>query len=178
MPDFVTYDGVDPAGYALACNIQRRSLTKGQAAMIAAKALLVSSKTQAQAASEVGVAQQRISQARTVLEHAPDLADAVITGAKPLDEAYRIARERKTAAQSEEAQLTRLCGEDADLAERVVHGDLSLPGAWAELAERQRKHAEEQRDWSPSATSPGKKPRCVVPVRKRRAGGSSKTIIF
>jgi ParB-like chromosome segregation protein Spo0J len=145
-PLFTTYTRDDPAGYALAANIQRRNLTKGQIAMIAGKARLVSSQTTRAAASQAGVSQQRINQASVVLEFAPDLADAVITGAKPLDEAYRIARERKTAAQSEEAQLTRLCGEDADLAERVVHGDLSLPGAWAELAERQRKRAEEQRD--------------------------------
>jgi hypothetical protein len=121
MPDFVTYDGDDPAGYALACNIQRRSLTKGQAAMIAAKARLVSSQTQAQAASEVGVAQQRISQARTVLEHAPDLADAVIAGAVGLDKAYETARDRKTAAESETAQLERLRAKNADLAASSRH---------------------------------------------------------
>jgi len=32
-PRFETYDGDDPAGYALAANIQRRNLTKGQQAM-------------------------------------------------------------------------------------------------------------------------------------------------
>lgn len=84
--------------------------------------------------------------AKTVLDHAPDMADAVISGATGLDEAYRIAKERKTAADSVENQLARLRCEDPELADKVVEGDLSLRGAFAELGERQRKRADEQRD--------------------------------
>lgn len=65
--------------------------------MIAAKALLVSSSSQTRAASSVGVSQQRISQARTVLQYAPELVDGVIAGARKLDAAYpqtRAARHR------------------------------------------------------------------------------------
>jgi hypothetical protein len=40
-PVFTTYDGDDPAGAALAVNIAYRHLTKGQQAMIAARALRV-----------------------------------------------------------------------------------------------------------------------------------------
>lgn len=145
-PKFVEYDGDDPDGYALAVNLQRRNLTKGQQAMVAARALLVSNTTQASAANSVGVIRSRVAQAVTVRDHAPDLVDAVIAGATGLDEAYRIARERKTAADSVEAQLARLRAEDPELAAKVVEGELTLRGAFAELAERQRKQEEEQRD--------------------------------
>ena len=37
-PEFVTYDGDDPDGYALAVNIVRRNMTKGQQAIVVAKA--------------------------------------------------------------------------------------------------------------------------------------------
>jgi ParB-like chromosome segregation protein Spo0J len=145
-PAFITYDGDDPDGYALAVNIQRRNLTKGQAAMVAARALLVSNTGQVSAANSAGVSQGRIAQAATVRDHAPDLVDAVIAGATGLDEAYRVARDRKTAADSVEAQLARLRSEDPELASKVVEGDLTLAGARAELVERQRKRAEEERD--------------------------------
>ncbi len=39
-----------------------------------------------------------MQQARTVLQFAPDLADGVLTGSTSLDEAYKTARECKTAA--------------------------------------------------------------------------------
>jgi len=145
-PVFVTYDGEDPAGYALASNIQRRNLTKGQTAMIAAKAVFVSNTSSASAANAVGTSRTRIEYAKTVLEYASDLVDAVIAGAMGLDAAYEKARANKTAADSEVAQLERLRAENPDLADKVIQGELTLPGAWAELAERQRKRAEEQRD--------------------------------
>lgn len=140
-PVFVTYDGDDPDGYALAVNIARRHLTKGQQAMIAARALLVSNSTQESAANSVGVIRSRVAQAVTVRDHAPDMVDAVIAGATGLDEAYRIARERKTAADSTEAQLARLRAEDPELAAKVVEGELTLAGAWAERRERAKREA-------------------------------------
>jgi hypothetical protein len=59
---FETYEGDDPAGYALAVNLARRSLTKGQAAMIAAKAMIVSeTKTEGQSvAKAIGTSGARI----------------------------------------------------------------------------------------------------------------------
>lgn len=145
-PATVVYDGDDPDGYALTVNISRRHMTKGQQAMVAARALSVSNSSQSSAANSLRLSQARIGQAVTVRDHAPDLVDAVIAGATGLDEAYKIARERKTAADSAENQLARLRAEDPELADKVVEGDLSLRGALAELAERQRKRAAEQRD--------------------------------
>jgi ParB-like chromosome segregation protein Spo0J len=97
-PTFVTYDGDDPAGYVLAANIERRHLSKGQAAMLAAKVWAVSAQTQRQAAAKAGVSKARITQAAAVLDHAPDLAPKVIAGTTSLDEAYAQAQETKARA--------------------------------------------------------------------------------
>lgn len=77
-----------------------------------------------------------MGRASTVLQHAPDLVDPVIAGAMGLNEAYAVAQENKSKANSAEVQLARLREEDPQLAERVVEGDLTLAGAWAERTER------------------------------------------
>ena len=141
-PQFTTYDGDDPDGYALSVNIQRRNLTKGQTAMVAARAWAVSAQTQRAAAAQAGVSKARITQAAAVLEHAANLADAVVAGAMSLDEAYKFARENKEKAEGVEAQLARLRAEDPELADKVVEGELTLAGAWAE---RKARAAEDER---------------------------------
>ncbi|MFB8440457.1 hypothetical protein ACFC7A_15570 [Streptomyces niveus] len=85
---------------------------------------------------ETGISLALIGRAGTVLRHAPDLVDPVISGAMGLDEAYTVARENKAKANSAEVQLARLREEDPELAERVVEGTLTLAGAWAERTER------------------------------------------
>lgn len=136
-PEFTTYEGDDPDGYALSVNIARRHLTKGQQAMVLAR-----SGIEYRNDTQAPVSKQRVSHARVVRDHAPDLADSVITGAMGLDEAYRIARENKEKAEGVEAQLARLRAEDPELADKVVEGDLTLAGAWAE---RKARAAEEDR---------------------------------
>ncbi|WTG23316.1 ParB/RepB/Spo0J family partition protein [Streptomyces decoyicus] len=143
-PAFVTYEGSDPGGYVLSVNLRRRNITKGQAAMIAAKARSDSEQgprsesehTTRSVSEQTGISLGRISQSNTVLQHAADLVEAVIGGAMGLDEAYAIARENKAKANSAEVQLARLREEDPALADRVVEGDLTLAGAWAERTER------------------------------------------
>lgn len=111
-PEFDYYDESDPVGYILAANINRRHLTKGQQAMVAAMSLdskdLESSDSKdgsKQAAARIaGVSPSRISQAIVVRTYAPDEVNAIISGAKGLDEAYKIARQRKTEADSAENQ--------------------------------------------------------------------------
>ena len=136
-PQFTTYDGDDPDGYALSVNIARRHLTKGQQAMVLAR-----SGIEYRNDTQAPVSKQRVSHARVVRDHAPDLADSVITGAMGLDEAYKIARENKEKAEGVEAQLARLRNEDPELADKVIEGELTLAGAWAE---RKARAAEEER---------------------------------
>jgi hypothetical protein len=110
----------DPAGFALAVNIARRHLTKGQQAMVAAKATSLFETKRSKIAKAVGISTARLDYARAVLNHAPDLADAVVAGSLPLDRAYATARERKRAAESTEAQMAHLRADAADLADLVV----------------------------------------------------------
>ncbi|MFI5863722.1 ParB/RepB/Spo0J family partition protein [Streptomyces sp. NPDC051546] len=143
-PVFATYDGDDPDAYALSVNARRRNLTKGQLAMIAAKALSITERSHRSGAEQsarsvseqAGVSLGRIGQANTVLRHAPDLVDPVINGAISIDEAYKTARETKNQAESADSQLARLRAEDQELADRVVEGELTLAGAWAERKAR------------------------------------------
>ncbi|MEU3599294.1 hypothetical protein ABZ714_11260 [Streptomyces sp. NPDC006798] len=85
---------------------------------------------------QLGVSLGTIGKAGIVLQHAPDLVDPVISGATGLNEAYATAQETKAKANSAEVQLARLREADPELADRVVEGDLTLAGAWAERTAR------------------------------------------
>lgn len=79
-PEYITYSGTNPSAYTLSVNLRRRSLSKGQAAMIAAKACSVAehdprSETERSARSvseQAGVSLGRIGQANTVLRYTPN----------------------------------------------------------------------------------------------------------
>jgi hypothetical protein len=139
-PTFVDYEGDDPDGYALAVNITRRHMTKGQQAMVVARARSVSEQSVRSMAKATGVTSTRIANASTVLDHAPDLADAVVTGATSLDEAYKVARDRKRAADDTEAQMARLLAEAPDLAARVAEEQVSFGEALTLLRQREDDH--------------------------------------
>jgi hypothetical protein len=141
-PEFSTYMGDDPDGFALAVNIRRRNLTKGQQAMVIAGAY--KNYTQ-EHAGDFGVSKQYVSWARIVHEYAPELASAVRAGHPPLAEAYKTALERKQAVESAESAMARLRAQDAELADRVVEGELTLAGAFATLEEH-RREAERQEE--------------------------------
>jgi ParB-like chromosome segregation protein Spo0J len=134
----VLSDGLDPVAYIISTNVIRRHLSKGQAAMAAAKALLVSNTPQTEAARVAGLHRTRVVQAAVVIEHAPELADRVLTGAASLDDAYRTAQDRKRAAEQTEVQLTTLRAEAPDLADLVVEEQISLADALAAHRERER----------------------------------------
>ncbi|MCZ4101294.1 ParB N-terminal domain-containing protein [Streptomyces sp. SID13666] len=141
---FTTYEGDDPVGYALSVNIHRRNLTKGQIAMITAKACSLSEQsgrspsehTSRSLSERLGVSLGTVGKANTVLLHAPDLVDPVISGATGLNEAYSVAQDNKATANSADVQLARLRKDDPELANRVVEGSLTLAGALAERTER------------------------------------------
>lgn len=147
-PTFTTYDGDDPDGYALSVNIARRHLTKGQQGMVIAKAQLFVTNNrgwQLRVAASNDISQSRLSKANSVLEHAPDLADAVLAGSVPLDKAYETARDRKRAAESTETQMVSLRAAAPDLADLVVEERMSLSEALAALRTREAKRESERR---------------------------------
>jgi ParB-like chromosome segregation protein Spo0J len=147
-PTFTTYDGDDPEGYALAVNIARRHLNKGQIAMVAARARSLSEQTINEASESTGASRTRIGQASTVLSHAPDLADSVVSGATSLNEAYEAARRNKEIAESAEAKLLTLRAEAPDLAELVAEERITLATAITELRARDAQERERQQRWT------------------------------
>lgn len=142
-PVYVTYDGDDPDGYALAVNTQRRNLTKGQRAMLIVESGVSPQGTDAEDASKIS--KQMISKARVVKAYAPALVAAVISGADQLNRAYEFAQAEKTKSEGAEAQLALLRAEDAELADKVVEGELTLAGAWAERKAREAARESERR---------------------------------
>ena len=81
-------------------------MTKGQLAMVAAKAFPKAATTKRRGSCAVKehfptVDSGRLAKARTVLAHVPELVDQVIAGTKSLDAAYEEARNSKNAASSE-----------------------------------------------------------------------------
>ncbi len=148
-PIFTTYDGDDPAGYALAVNIARRHLSKGQQAMVIAKAndkLFVKNNRgwQLRVAATGNVSQPLLSKASVVLEFAPDLVDGVVTGSVHLNNAYDEARKRKCAAENTAEQMAELHTEAPDLADLVAEERMSLSEAMAALRAREAKRESER----------------------------------
>ncbi len=76
-------------------NERRRHMKQGQRAMVAAKIQLFLKNSQPKAAKQAGVSQAQVAYAVVVLEYAPDLADSVVAGNTPLNEAYEEAQRRK-----------------------------------------------------------------------------------
>ena len=90
-PDFTTYEGGDPAGFAVSANIIRRHLSKGQQAMILVKSelLVTNKKTREQLSTEHDVKRNRLSYASMIQQYAPELVEEVIRGDCSPDAAYR-----------------------------------------------------------------------------------------
>jgi len=137
-PDFETYAGDDPAGYALAVNVQRRQLTKGQRAVVVVRAQDFSGKNLGP--SDLGAGE--MSKARAVVPY-PDLADRVLDLTMSLNDAYDAARERKKAAEEDRARRERLGGGASDLMSLVDEERMSLADAVAALDAREEKARQE-----------------------------------
>jgi hypothetical protein len=135
--------GIDPVGYIVSKNINRRDLTKGQKAIALAliypegprgRGNIDPARKEADSAS---FSFRRLKAARQIARH-PDLADAVRLGAMPFETALTQATERQQAAMSQEAQLARLQAEAPDVAALVVEGTLTLSAGLVELDARAR----------------------------------------
>jgi len=138
-PEFVVYEGDDPDGYALAVNISRRHMTKGQQAIVIVKAMRCKESLQStyKVGKAVGVSAQRITQANVILDFAPDLEDDILGGSGKFDAAYETAKHRKQEklARAEDAESIR--SEAPDLADAVAEEAITLAAAKEELRLRQ-----------------------------------------
>jgi ParB-like chromosome segregation protein Spo0J len=144
-PQFVTFDGDDPDGYALAVNIARRHLTTGARAIIAAQAAQLNGHRgqTKEAYTDLYIAQPRLAEANVVLDWAPDKAAEIVAGLTPLSVAVGEARQRKQDAEHLAAKMQRLRDEAQDLAVLVDEERLPIDEAVALLDERQRLAAEQ-----------------------------------
>lgn len=144
-PDYVTYQGDDPAGYALAANVQRRNLTTSQRYMIMEQARRLNGQSMRKAAGGTNSYHSHLAEAATVLDHAPDLAADVASGLMPLYKAVEAARERKRQAQELAERLAAVQAEAPDQYQLIEAGQQSLDDAWAVLESR-RSNAKQQAD--------------------------------
>jgi hypothetical protein len=135
-PEFDTYDGDDPDGYALAVNVARRHMSKGQKAIVIAKSCILNMRSSRDAASQYGVSSQYISHAQVVLNHAPHLEPSVLSGLRSLNDAYDEAVAIKKAGQDESDRLQLLRSEAPDLADSVSDERITFDEAVAELQQR------------------------------------------
>lgn len=131
-------NGTDPIAYILAVNVNRRHLTKGQRAMAVARLYPepVKGGRGKKASVPEGFSQGKISEARTVLRWIPELADRVLAGTTPLDEAYAEAQRLKKQADEEPPRLARLREQAPDLADLVDEGRMRLTEAESAQATR------------------------------------------
>lgn len=134
-------DGRDPVVYILATNNLRRHMSKGQRAMAVARVRLLNNRPMSEVAEAADVAKAYVVKASTVLHYAPDVADAVMSGATALNDAYKVAQDRKKAADTIEARMAQLRDEAPDLAALIDEDQLTFNEAWTLLERRRADHA-------------------------------------
>jgi hypothetical protein len=85
-------------------------MNAGQRAMVTVKAIVdfKLNPEQKQLADSLQLNEGRVSQAATILRYRPDLADDVIAGRLPLNDAYEKARARKEGKDTDEARMAKL----------------------------------------------------------------------
>jgi ParB-like chromosome segregation protein Spo0J len=138
-PRFTTYEGDDPAGYALAVNIARRHLTTGARAVLAEQARRLGGMSTRKAATGADLHHRRIMDAALVLDYAPHLVPAIVAGLKPLSVAVAEAREHKVIADAVRAKEDRVRKADPDLMSLVAEQRMDLDEALAVLDAREEK---------------------------------------
>jgi hypothetical protein len=139
-PRIEELNGTDPVAYILAVNVNRRHLTKGQRAMAVARLYPEPEKGGRGKTNPIKnseFSRQYVGYARTVLRWVPELADRVLAGTTPLNDAYAEAQRLKEQADAEPPRLARLREHAPDLADLVDEGRMRLTEAESAHATRQ-----------------------------------------
>ena len=130
-PETVLYEGDDPAAFVLSVNVSRRHLTTGQQAMSTALVLVDAGKREngkwaygavpnSEDFHRSSVWKKALASAGAIIDHAPDLADAVVDGALSLDAAYREAEKRRDAERQLMAEEERIAAEEEAAREHLA----------------------------------------------------------
>jgi len=155
-PTYTTLNGHDPIAFIIGQNVNRRHLTEGQRAIAVVRALMcklhISEIDQTSVARDGNIERSRVNRAVVIVEHAPELADAVMARTAPFSAAYEQARairdaksDREKTAEKERAQLERVTTADGDLHLMVTEGRLTLADAIAVLDRREREEHDRRR---------------------------------
>lgn len=145
-PTFTEVNGVDPVAYVLSANLARRHMSKGQRAMAAAKTRLFLKNNQSEAAESAGTSQAQVAYADVVLDADSALADQVLAGVIPLNDAYTRVKAREKEARRLAEQREQLRSIAPDLDDQVSEEVLQLTEALDQARERDRIEKERQRD--------------------------------
>jgi len=101
-PEFMVYSGENPIGFVTSRNLDRRHLTTGQKAAVAAELAGLNNGqnstegevTQSEAAERVGVGEATLRRYKYVEKHDPELATKVKAGEVPLEKARSIVKDK------------------------------------------------------------------------------------
>jgi hypothetical protein len=125
-PETVVFDGDDVAAFVLSQNVARRHMSTGAQAMATALVLVDSGRrengrwkrgsvpTDNRGTSVSDKWEQSMRYAGVILDHVPDLAADVVTGALSIDAAYREAERRRDAGRAALGEQARIDAEEAD----------------------------------------------------------------
>jgi hypothetical protein len=156
-PSFVEYEGDDPLGQVNSLNLNR-DLTAGQRAMVAAsqwgfggyskggrpgqKPVENSQVSSTRLSQRFRVDRKYITAARDLLAEAKDLAQQVETGALNLADATEELKSRRDHAQQAKNDAAKIAAYDAQFAEAIAEGRMTLEGAIQEIVRREREEKE------------------------------------
>jgi hypothetical protein len=150
-PTYKKLNGENQKAFILSVNVSRRHLTSGQRVMAVAMVYperehggrgqigKLSGKTES-LGMKAGQFRNLLSDARTILTDAPDLARLVVAGTMPISAAFKETCDRSGTAKNRDVRLRRLREQRPDLADRVVQNEISI-----ETAEAQAKAEAEAR---------------------------------
>ena len=127
-PTTTVYEGDDLAEYVIDCNTSRRHMTTGARAMATALVLLDAkgrengrwARSRGPKVGDISefrnnsTWREAVSQAGLILDHAPDLAEQVVSGGMALDAAYKRACDARDAERIRMEAEHRLAAEEAD----------------------------------------------------------------
>jgi hypothetical protein len=161
-PQFRDFEGDDAAAlaYVESVNLQRRNMTPGQLAIVAARAWTLKTNghggnrrssastkrlNREEVARQYKISNVSLQHAKTLLEEAPDLADQVFTGRLRVAVAFEELQKRREENARRERELQLLDKYDA-LRQAVDAGDLTLEEARAKALEQQRDEREHEQN--------------------------------